>query len=382
MRLLPVLRQRLRQAGCDAQLSNSGAPSKESLSHAGTTRIRNLRLMIVMIFTSKKFTGIEYVMRTTAIVISIVALCGCSGSSPRYPDAGLAAYKRPLEPANPLVGMTYDRIAGDYVAPVKELGVKPAIRIAFNPGTSPSYYARGIARLSPIAYLMAEPVDSSEVKATSLHAYVSKFKTFLRAFPNIQIWEVGNELNGEWLGGKPYTKAVGLQNPVVAKAYYAWQAVSSASVPTALTLYYQPPQTVTHGYEMLPWARANFASLRDMAQSLSYVLVSYYEVDNDEIRPSPAQWSRLFSKLHAIFPNAQLGFGEVGLDCPFDARGKHCGSPTLAKAKSVMRYYYTLKPSLPAGAHWAAGDFWWYAAEDFEPTNKPLYAYFKSLVSP
>jgi hypothetical protein len=278
--------------------------------------------------------------------------------------------------AMPLVGMTYDRVGGDYVAPVSDLSVKPAVRICFDPGTVPAHYARAIKTLAPVAYIMGQPVDSSEVKATPLSAYAKKFKTFLAAFPNLDIWEVGNELNGEWLGGKPYTSAVGVANPPVAKAYDAYREVHAAGGASALTLYYEPPQTVTPGYEMVTWAQKNFASLPDMATGLNYVLVSYYEVDNKNIRPTQAQWSTIFTQLHAIFPNAKLGFGEIGLNRPFDKQSKY----TLAHVEGIMDYYYTLAPALPRGTQWAGGEFWWYAAEDFEPTTRPLYAYFRSIV--
>ncbi|MBV8147783.1 MAG: hypothetical protein JO092_01685 [Candidatus Eremiobacteraeota bacterium] len=316
---------------------------------------------------------------TIAVTLGVQAACSGTFASPSgslHRAVALALAK----PPDPLVGMTYDHLGGDYTAPVTSLGVRPTIRIPFDPDTTPSDYAAGVRNLAPIAHLMAEPVDSSEVKATPLAAYRSKFATFLAAFQNFELWEVGNELNGEWLGGKAYTHAVGLSNPPVAKAYAAWKVVSAARKATVLTLYYEPPRTVTAGYAMIEWARRNFAALPDMANGLDYVFISYYETDNDDIRPTPAQWSQLFGELHVIFPNAQLGFGEVGLDCPLGKTGRHCGHPTLAQAESIMRYYYRLVPHLPVGARWAAGDFWWYAAEDFEPTTKPLYVYFRQVV--
>lgn len=276
--------------------------------------------------------------------------------------------------------MTYDRLAGNYLAPVLSLGVKPTVRVVFDTGMRAAYYAAAMKKLLPVAYVMGEPVDSSAVKATPQAAYVGRFVAFERAFPNVTMWEVGNELNGEWLGGKPYTKAAGLANPPVAKAYAAWKAMRAAGAATALTLYYQPPQTVSRGYDMIPWVQNNFAALGDMADGLTYVFVSYYETDNRGIRPTVPQWSQLFTQLHAIFPNAELGFGEVGMDCPVGAPGRRCNGETLARAKSILRYYYTMTPTLPAGAQWALGGFWWYAAEDFEPTTKPLYGYFRNVV--
>ena len=118
---------------------------------------------------------------------------------------------------------------------------------------------------------------------------------------------------------------------------------------------------MTSGYDMVPWTEANFASLPDMASGLSKVLVSYYETDNDNIRPTLAEWTTLFQSLATIFPNASLGFGEVGMDKP-------ATSATLSQAESIMTYYYTLRPGVPS---WWGGYFWWNAQEDSGPGHLP-----------
>jgi hypothetical protein len=322
------------------------------------------------------------VKRIVAMAALSCSAAACAGGSLPAAAPGLQLPERAssIAPPLPLIGMTYDRLTGNYLAPVLSLGVKPSVRVVFDTGMRAASYAAAMKKLLPVAYVMGEPVDSSVVKTTPPAAYVGRFVAFQRAFPKVAMWEVGNELNGEWLGGKPYTKAVGLANPPVAKAYAAWKAMRAAGAATALTLYYQPPQTVSRGYDMIPWAQNNFAALSDMADSLTYVFISYYETDNRGIRPTVQQWSQLFTQLHAIFPNAELGFGEVGMDCPVGSHRLKCRRQTLALAESIVQYYYTMTPALPPGTQWALGGFWWYAAEDFEPTSKPLYGYFQNLV--
>jgi hypothetical protein len=109
-----------------------------------------------------------------------------------------------------------------------------------------------------------------------------------------------------------------------------------------------------------------------MKAGLDYVFVSYYEVDNANIRPSPEQWDALFQSLQTVFPNAKLGFGEIGMDNPVT-------SSDFAQAQGIMRYYYGLRPNV---RHWAGGDFWWYFAEDCVPTTQPLLATLESLTNP
>jgi hypothetical protein len=252
------------------------------------------------------------------------------------------------------------------------IGGKPWVRFVIDNGSSASVgnYTAAYNALSSYANIMWEICDSSYVQGTSQATYSQITSNFLAAFPGSALWEVGNELNGEWLGGKSYNSAVGLANPPVAKAYASWKLVHNAGKQSALTLYYEPSQTVTNGYDMVTWAQKNFASLPDMAQGLNKVLVSYYEVDNENVRPTLAQWSSIFQGLRSVFPNAALGFGEFGLSNP-------ATSSTLAKAQSIMTYYYGLRPAV---FNWWGGGFWWYSGEDLVPDSKPLFSTLKLIV--
>ena len=328
--------------------------------------------------------------------LSGIALAGCAGSGSIDSTGSLSAEARrrrspspsphPSPSASPSAapsispgglawGVTLDSVDGQssfgpVVTALSSLGVRPWVRLVIDNGSSAavSNYTAAYNAISPVADIMWEICDSSYVQGTSLATYQQITSNFLAAFPNSGLWEVGNELNGEWLGGKPYSSAVGVNNPPVAKAYAAWKR--AAGKQTALTLYYEPSQTVTQGYDMVPWAQANFASLQDMAQGLNKVLISYYETDNNNVRPTLAQWTTIFQGLRAVFPNAGLGFGEFGLSNP-------ATSSTLSKAQSIMSYYYGLRPAV---SNWWGGGFWWYGAEDLVPNSKPLFTLLKSLV--
>ncbi len=303
---------------------------------------------------------------------------GCSGgqrlnSLSSNTSSNLPAPSPTILTSNRWWGVTIDDVSNvsGLVASLSALSTKPIARICFDAGKGPSDFASAISALSPVAYMMGQPFDSLDVPKTSLSQYTSTTSAYLSAFPNLTAWEVGNEINGEWLGGTPYTgsgAATGTSNPVVAKAYAAWQLVRAAGKKTALTLYYEPAQTVTSGYDMVPWAAQNIPS--DMKAGLDYVLVSYYETGNQGIRPTLAQWTTIFLQLQAIFPNSYLGFGEVGMDNP-------ATSSTLAQAESVMSYYYSLKPAVQ---NWIGGFFWWYFAEDCVPNSTPLWSVLNSVI--
>jgi len=110
---------------------------------------------------------------------------------------------------------------------------------------------------------------------------------------------------------------------------------------------------------MIAWERAYVPA--EMHKGLRYVLISYYETDNEGVRPSPAQWSAIFGQLAADFPNATVGFGEIGLPKPIVPS-------TLARALSIFSYYQSIVPS--GVSRFTRAGFWWNAAEDLAPSGK------------
>ena len=85
-----------------------------------------------------------------------------------------------------------------------------------------------------------------------------------------------------------------------------------------------------------------------VSNGLTYVFLSYYEGDCDGIRPSAGTWTAYFKALHALYPRAQPGFGEIGLGHPVTSR-------TMSTAKSMISYCYGLPIHLPYSA---GGHFW------------------------
>ncbi|HUY20791.1 MAG TPA: hypothetical protein VMV22_00470 [Acidimicrobiales bacterium] len=75
-----------------------------------------------------------------------------------------------------------------------------------------------------------------------------------------------------------------------------------------------------------------------------------------------AAWTAYFAQLHTLYPNALLGFGEVGMDNP--------ATPVdAAAARSVMAYDYGLRITLPYSV---GGYSWWYDDEDCLPSSTSL----------
>jgi hypothetical protein len=286
------------------------------------------------------------------LILSACCLAGTTGCS--AVPAVAAGAQRAARPAPArLYGVTIDDVTrlDQIVASLAHLPRRVTARIAFDPGLPPAYYQQAVDAISKVAAIMAEPVDSSEVTGYTTPQYVGRFRDYLAAFGSrVAIWEVGNEVNGNWLG-----PASTVQADIVG----AYDVISKAGARTALTLTYEPGCSGGPSYDMWAWAARNIPPA--MKQGLDYVLVSYYEEECNGYRPAPQDWDRIFGRLHAMFPHAQLGFGEVGTN----------QDDSVGYKLAYLNRYYRLRINVPG---YIGGYFWWYYAEDMIPyQHNPLW---------
>lgn len=286
-----------------------------------------------------------------AIVIGLVASSSGADGSPSHRTGPL----RPLP--TPLYGVTLDDIGNLplIVQALRRLPHRPTTRIYFDTHQPAAYYAAAVEAMGRVSYLMGELLDSSDEGRITAAAYRSRVRSYLGALANkIDLWEIGNEVNGNWLG--PY------QN-VESKLIAAYDDVSAAHQRTALTLYYNVGCADGPG-ELDPLAFSRRFVPERIRNGLDVVLLSYYEQNCRGIRPRASTWADYFARLHALYPHARLGFGEIGLTNPVDGA-------TLSYAEGMIRYYYGLAIRLP---YYAGGYFWWYCDEDCVPYNtEPLF---------
>ncbi|MGI8578444.1 MAG: hypothetical protein ACR2KG_11145 [Nocardioidaceae bacterium] len=254
-------------------------------------------------------------------------------------------------------GVTADEVAnpGQVAQSEHHLPDRPTTRIYFDVLRPARYYTHAVNALRPGSYVMGELLDSSDETKISVAAFGARVRSYLATFGGrVDIWEIGNEVNGDWLGS--YRK-------VADRMIEAYDGVSRYGLRTALTLYYN----VGCGdgpKELSPIAFTKRYVPQSMRDELDYVLLSYYESDCHGSRPSAAAWTAYFQRLHALYPNALLGFGEIGMNHPATAQ-------TLPAARSLIRHYYGLDITYP---YFIGGYFWWYYAEDCVPyRHKPLW---------
>ncbi len=267
-----------------------------------------------------------------------------------------------------LHGVTLESV-GPLAATVRALRahrVRPTVRVVFQQGESPTTYAPAVRRLHRHAYVMGEVLDSTAVRRTSVAQYRQRTRDYVDSLgKQVDIWEIGNELNGEWLG-----RPAAINAKVQAAYRVVTQEHARLRLRTAITLNYWPSHDCyAHRWE----ATLRFAERmpQEVRQGVDFAFLSFYETACDPVaHPSVRQFARTFRSLQRIFPHARVGFGEIG------AQGRSDGlpaDPTLADKQRVAERYYGMHAALRArvGPRYVGGYFWWYYSQDAVPRGRP-----------
>jgi hypothetical protein len=217
-------------------------------------------------------------------------------------------------------------------------------RVVFDEGIPASDYVGPVATIARTGPVMGEILDSFFVPQLTVAQYRARAREYVSTLgSSVSIWEIGNEVNGEWLGRTA---------DVVAKIGGAHAEAKAAGKKTALTLYYNEDCWADPKNEMFAWVDANLSA--ELRGGLDYVWVSFYEDDCNGIRPD---WPTVFRKVAERFPRASIGFGE-------------CGTNDPALKSTYLERYYTMRVDAP---RFVGGYFWWYFSHDMVPATLPLW---------
>ena len=132
------------------------------------------------------------------------------------------------------------------VESIKNLSWKPTVRVVFQAEDSnPTAYVAYLQKLKPYANIMGEILDSEAMQSMPESVYQKRVNDYVGQLDGyVDIWEIGNEINGSWLGDS---------NLRARNVGYAYDVVRSKNKPTALTTWYDPPSCVDSTYEMIKW---------------------------------------------------------------------------------------------------------------------------------
>jgi hypothetical protein len=248
-------------------------------------------------------------------------------------------------------GVTIDKISKlpRIAEALTALPRRPTVRVYLEPRRKAPYYAAALSQLHAVSNVMGELLDSSDERSISTGAFQAHVGEYLDTLGgSVDVWEVGNEVNGNWTGA---------YEAVATKLTDAYRAVAARGGTTALTLYensFGPEHCGDGASELTPVQFTERYMPAEVSQGLDYVLLSYYPSQCDGTMPGDAVLALELERLHALYPKALLGFGEVGL--PHRASKR-----TLSESKATMAWAYSLNPGLP---YYVGGYFWWYGWED------------------
>jgi hypothetical protein len=277
-----------------------------------------------------------------------------AGTTTTAPDAAPAPTPTPTPTTTEKVwGVTVDDVSNlsAITESLRLLPHKPTTRIVFDEYVAAADYQTATTKIRAVSNVMGELLDSFYVKQYSTDQYLARADEYLATLgSNVDIWEIGNEINGEWLGDTA---------TVTAKMTGAYDKAKAAGKTTALTLYYNQNCWEKADHEMFAWTTANVPAR--MKDGLDYVLVSYYEDDCNGLQPD---WNTVFNRLATMFPNSKLGIGE-------------CGTSKSASKAAYVDRYYRMNVSAP---RYVGGYFWWYYREDMVPYTNPLWSTLSSAM--
>jgi hypothetical protein len=221
-----------------------------------------------------------------------------------------------------------------------------------------------------LAFVMAELVDSDTESSTkcftaldeikSIAAYLERTKKMYEKLGKyVDIWEIGNEVNGDWFGGSVIGNVKNEQRRKIVvgqlKAAYDFLTAKKVAIQsnntlmgkdekvplTAITFYFNGDGKKRNSYEnindaMLRWIRGignHFLDKNNKKISftnLDYLLVSYYPDDNFfepngdvsdysiQINLTAKEWVEMFDTIQTNYSSiTKFGLGEMGTQCYF-----------------------------------------------------------------
>ena len=249
-------------------------------------------------------------------------------------------------------GVTVDRVSEyatvvDSIANLVENAAGRArVRIVFDEGVAATNYDTIVAAAQAAGLeVVGEILDSYAMSLYSLPAFQARVQEYVDHFPTIDVWEIGNEVNGEWLG------------PDVA-AKIAWAAdyvkTQDPGDTTMLTFYWQMGTAAGAATSLFQWIDDHVdASLRadvDVVALSAWIGDAPLGVAHDEV----------FERLHALFPAQRIVMGELGYWSPGTTKAWWWRSetdPTGAVRRAVAEQMYLANLSFDYAD---GGVFWWY----------------------
>ena len=187
--------------------------------------------------------------RTWGVVLAALLLVGCAPVSPHEgaptapPTTGTASAsdaagtddgqsaRQGDATADVMRGVTLDGVddLGAAERAIDALPFTATVRLVTDPERGPDDYQEAITALSSRARLVVQLVDSTAMAGLGVEEARSRARAFVERYAGqVEVWEVGNEVNGAWAGTGP--------QEINAKVLAMAEQVRAAGEPTAITV--------------------------------------------------------------------------------------------------------------------------------------------------
>ncbi len=256
------------------------------------------------------------------------------------------------------------------------------VRFVMDPNVATSTYAAEITYAHAHGLkVMVEPVDSAYCDAQSptpgfactlanYHTAFVNATTLLTGTAAPDAFEVGNEVNGDWL------LSSGTNTPAARLADAATVVTNNAPGKLrVLTLFWQINTAKSQSTSMFNWARTNLTS--SIRANLDMVLLSTYV----EQAPLGLAFDQVMRQMQTEFAGKKIGIGELG----YWIAGQRywwaysnlpsSSNPTVAQLKPMADQYY--RASLGYAGSVSAGFWWNYPSE--VATSVPFQGIFSQI---
>jgi hypothetical protein len=231
-------------------------------------------------------------------------------------------------------------------------------RIVFDPGKSPASYDRIVRQMRGRGVVVVGQIlDSFSFRTLSLAGWRRRVRAFVGHFPGIDVWEFGNEVNGEWLGAQ-----------VARKLEFAARYVKARdpSDTTMLTFYWQMGSAGRPDNALFQWIHDHVSTV--LASRTDVVALSTWIGD----APLGLAHDEVFERLHAAFPAARVAMGELGYWERDTSRAwwwRARTHPTTTVRRALARHMYLANLAFPYAV---GGVFWWYYVPEMS-RRQPLW---------
>jgi hypothetical protein len=236
------------------------------------------------------------------------------------------------------------------------------IRLYLDPSQSASSTVSQAASEVSLAHaagfhVLAQIMDSSDTNSYGSSAnFQSLVQKYVAGIPNVDEWEVGNEVNGS---GSGWNTQPAVPSNVAYAASYVKQ---NTSAKTMLTLYYQLGSGQQPNNEMFTWTAANIPS--SVMANIDDLAISIYP----QQEPVGAGFDRVMNTLHAQYPSQRIMIGELGYSTTSqDSQGSIAwwwGSSNNPNSAGRTAYATYLANAVYAYPFSGGGTYYWSYLED------------------